>query len=288
VRQRRLAVRTGDGAGRPLAVSGPEHAWALRLFEKSILKQAKYRALVRYVGDTSDKDCLDLGSDNGVISYLLRSRGGRWTSADLSEKAVASIRSLVGTDVHLVDGIHMPFADGAFDRVVVIDLLEHVRDDTGCVAELARILRPGGELVVNTPHAKALSLVRPLRHRLGLTDAWHGHVRPGYTRKSLGGLLKDDFRIEAASTYSKFFSESLDVALNYVYLRSRGAPGGDPKGTVMTRTDLEKSARQFRLLARLYPLLWLWAKLDALCVGTQGYYLIVKARRSADGSPRAG
>ena len=271
-----------------MTANGPEHVWALRLFEKSILKQAKYRALVRTIGDTSEKDCLDLGSDNGVISYLLRSRGGRWTSADLSEKAVASIRSLVGTDVHLVDGIHMPFADGAFDRVVVIDLLEHVRDDTRCVAELARILRPGGELVVNTPHAKTLSLVRPLRERLGLTDEWHGHVRPGYTRASLRALLEGDFRVEGASTYSKFFSESLDVALNYVYLRSQGAARGDTaKGTVVTQSDLEKSARQFRLLARLYPLLWLWAKLDALCVGTQGYYLIVKARRVDEAVPLA-
>jgi SAM-dependent methyltransferase len=271
-----------------MTANGPEHRWALRLFEKSILKQAKYRALVRTIGDTSEKDCLDLGSDNGVISYLLRSRGGRWTSADLSEKAVASIRSLVGTDVHLVDGIHMPFADGSFDRVVVIDLLEHVRDDARCVAELARILRPGGELIVNTPHAKTLSLVRPLRERLGLTDAWHGHVRPGYTRASLRALLEGGFRVEGASTYSKFFSESLDVALNYVYLRSHGAARGDTaKGTVMTQADLEKSARQFRLLARLYPLLWLWAKLDALCVGTQGYYLIVKARRRDEAVPGA-
>ncbi len=270
------------------AMNGPEHVWALRLFEKSILKQAKYRALVRYVGDTSDKDCLDLGSDNGVISYLLRSRGGRWTSADLTEKAVASIRSLVGTNVHLVDGVHMPFADGSFDRVVVIDLLEHVRDDAGCVAELARILRPGGELVVNTPHAKALGLLRPLRERLGLTDSWHGHVRPGYTLKTLSGLLARDFRVAQASTYSKVFSESLDVALNYAYLRSRGAQAGDPaKGTVVTQAELEKSGRQFRLLGRLYPLLWIWAKLDVLCIGAQGYYLIVKARRTENAVPRA-
>src|SRR6266851_2100424 len=151
-----------------MTANGPEHVWALRLFEKSILKQAKYRALVGYVGDTSERDCLDLGSDNGVIIYLL----------------------------------------------------EHVRDDARCVAELARILRPGGELVVNTPHVKTLSLVRPLRERLGLTDEWHGHVRPGYTRASLRALLEGGFRVEGASTYSKFFSESLDVALNYVYLRS--------------------------------------------------------------------
>jgi ubiquinone/menaquinone biosynthesis C-methylase UbiE len=258
----------------------PETAWALRLFDKSILKQAKYRALVRQTGDTNGRDCLDLGSDNGVISYLLRARGGRWTSADLSEKAVASIRSLVGSNVYRIDGARMPFADASFDLVVIIDLLEHVRDDDTCVAEIARILRPGGELVVNTPHAKPRSLLRMVRGRLGLTDEWHGHVRPGYTRDGLQSLLGTRFSIEGSATYSKFFSEALDVALNSVYLRSRGHGAEDgEKGTVVTAADLEKSARQFRVLAKIYPLLWLWAKLDFLCVGTAGYYLIVKARK---------
>jgi SAM-dependent methyltransferase len=255
-------------------------AWALRLFDKSILKQAKYRALLRHTGDFADEDCLDLGSDNGVISYLLRSRGGRWTSADLTEKAVASIRSLVGTNVHRIDGTTLPFADGSFDLVVVIDLLEHVSDDGATMAEIARVLRPGGALVVNTPHDMPRSLMRSVRERVGLTDEWHGHVRPGYTLESLRELLGAAFVIEEHETYSKLFSESLDVALNAVYSRRRGGEGGDgSKGTVITAEDVEKSARQFRLLARLHPLLWLWAKLDALCFAARGFYLVVRARR---------
>ena len=39
---------------------------------------------------------------------------------------MASIRELVGTDVHRVPGERLPFADAAFDRVVVVDMLEHV------------------------------------------------------------------------------------------------------------------------------------------------------------------
>jgi SAM-dependent methyltransferase len=260
-------------------VNAPENAWALRLFEKSILKQAKFRALVRYAGDTADRDCLDLGSDNGVISYLLRARGGRWTSADLSPKAVASIRSLVGSNVHQVDGVTMPFGDASFDLVVVIDMLEHVRDDARCVAELRRILRPGGELIVNTPHSKPRSLLRRLRNRLGLTDEWHGHVRPGYTLESLRALLGQRFAIAEATTYSKAFSESLDIALNAFHLRRNGADDVDrSKGTVMTAAELERSARQFRMLGRLYPLLWGWSRLDRLWVGASGYYLIVRAK----------
>jgi len=57
---------------------------------------------------------------------------------------------------------------------------------------------------------------------------------------------------------------------------------------VVTQADLASSARQFRLLGRLYPLLWLWAKLDRLCIGARGYYLIVKARRADGNVPRAG
>jgi SAM-dependent methyltransferase len=262
-------------------MTGVEQTWAVRLFEKSILKQAKYRALLRYTGEFADKDCLDLGSDNGVISYLLRSRGGRWTSADLSERAVASIRSLVGSNVHQIDGSSLPFADASFDLVVIIDLLEHVVDDRRTIAEIARVLRPDGELVVNTPHYLPRSLMRRVRDRVGLTDEWHGHVRPGYTLEDLRALFGERFTIERSSSYSKFFSEALDVALNAVYLRKQGQGDGEDraKGTVVTAADLEKSARQFRLLGRLHPLLSLWAKLDALCFGARGFYLIVKARR---------
>ncbi|MCP5120575.1 MAG: hypothetical protein GY953_58020, partial [bacterium] len=77
--------------------------WAVRLFDKSVLKQAKWRTLDALLGDTAgDLEALDLGSDNGVISYLFRQRGGCWRSADLDEKSVASIRELVGEEVYRV------------------------------------------------------------------------------------------------------------------------------------------------------------------------------------------
>ncbi len=263
-------------------MSDLEVALALRLFEKSILKQAKFRALDRMIGPVAaDAQCLDLGSDNGVISYLLRQRGGRWSSADLSDRAVAAIRSLVGTNVHKTDGLSLPFADAALDLVVIVDMLEHVRDEAGCLREMHRVLRPGGTLIVNTPHAKPHSLVRALRERIGLTDEWHGHVRPGYTRASLSERFDGSFTVEASESYSKVFSELLDTGLNYAYLRQNGAGSEDrAKGTVVTTEDLQKRAKQFRTLARVYPLLRVWASLDRLCVGARGYYLIVRARRT--------
>ena len=250
-------------------------AWAVALFRRSVLKQRKLAEVSAMLGPTAGLRCLDLGSDNGVVSLLLRERGGTWASGDLTEEAVASIRSLVREDVHLVSGDRLPFPTAAFDRVAVVDMLEHVPDDDAFVAELARVTRPGGRLVVNTPHLKR-SALRRLRHALGQTDQKHGHVRPGYTLERLRGLLGPAFGIERHRTYSRFFSEAVDTGLNWGM--ERLGKGSSAKGIVVTGDDLARHARTFRAYGAAYPFVWALTRLDAL-VPASGYMLVASARR---------
>lgn len=250
--------------------------WAIALFGRSVLKQRKLQVIARLLGPTENLRCLDLGSDNGVVSLLLRQGGGSWASGDLTEEAVASIRSLVGTDVHQVEGGHLPFADASFDRVVVVDMLEHVPDDRAFVRELARVTRPGGRLVLNTPHLKRTAL-RRLRHALGQTDEKHGHLRPGYTARALRGLLAPDFEIEAELTYSRFFSEAVDTGLNWAM--ERLGKKTSAKGMVVTGADLARHRKLFRAYGLVYPLMWAVSRLDAL-VPASGYMLAAVARRA--------
>jgi SAM-dependent methyltransferase len=49
------------------------------------------------------------------------------------------------------DGLRLPFADGSFDRVVCSEVLEHVPDYGAMLAEIRRVLRPGGICVVSVP-----------------------------------------------------------------------------------------------------------------------------------------
>jgi len=249
--------------------------WALALFRRSVIKQRKYAEIAAGLGPTDGLRCLDLGSDNGVVSLLLRRAGGRWASADLTDEAVDSIRGLVGSDVHLTDGARLPFAGGEFDRVVIVDMLEHVPDDALFAAELARVTRPGGRLVVNTPHLKRTAL-RRLRHALGQTDEKHGHLRPGYTPEGLRSLLGAGFELESHHTYSRFFSEVVDTALNV----GLGAAGkrSSAKGMVVTGEDMGRHRRLFRAYGVVYPALWLVSRLDAL-VPASGYMLLATARR---------
>ncbi len=265
----------------------PEAAWALALFNRSVLKQAKFRQIIAKLEDPAGKRGLDIGADNGVISYLLRQRGGQWHSADLDERAVMSIRQLVGSGVHQIDGGVTRFEDAAFDQIVIVDFLEHIADDRGFARELARILKPGGQVIINVPHLKPGSLLNRLRHAIGLTDEWHGHLRPGYSREGLRQLLGPAFVIEDSTTYSGAFSELIDTALNGLYLKMQqrqSLGGSSSKGTVITESDMRKHRKQFVLLSALYPLIWSVAKLDALLFFTPGYKLIVSARRVSNAS----
>ena len=69
-------------------MTAPETGWALALFRKSVLKQAKLDHILALLDDPAGKSNLDIGGDNGVISYLLRQRGVQWSSADLDERTV--------------------------------------------------------------------------------------------------------------------------------------------------------------------------------------------------------
>jgi SAM-dependent methyltransferase len=253
-----------------------EEPWALALFRRSVLKQRKVAEITSLLGPTAGLRCLDLGSDNGVVSLLLRRGGGRWASGDLTEEAVGSIRELVGTDVHRVSGDRLPFDDAEFDRVVVVDMLEHVPDDRTFAAELARVTRPGGVLIVNTPHDKR-SVLRRVRHAIGQTDEKHGHLRPGYSAEALGRLLEGAFRLESHHTYSRFFSELVDTGIQWGV--ERLGKKGSSKGLVVTGQDVRKHRRLFRAYSAVYPVVWSVSRLDVLLRWRSGYMLIARAVR---------
>lgn len=256
----------------------PAEPWAVSLFRRSVLKQRKLAEIAALLGPTEGRRCLDLGSDNGVVSLMLRGRGGRWASADLTEEAVGSIRELVASDVHLVSGDVLPFPDREFDCVAVVDMLEHVHDEGAFVAELARVLRPGGRLVVNTPHRRETAL-RRFRDRLGLTDEKHGHVRPGYRAGELRRLLEGSGRFawESGHTYSRAFTETVDLAINFTIARL--GKGHSAKGMVVTGHDMARHRNAFRAYSVAYPLVKAFSSLDRLVPWLPGYMLIASATR---------
>jgi hypothetical protein len=160
--------------------------------------------------------------------------------------------------------------------VVVVDMLEHVPDDRAFAAELARVTRRGGKLVVNTPFRRDTRL-RRLRHALGQTDERHGHLRPGYDAQELRALLSPAFTLQGWHSYSRFFSELVDTGIQWGVERLGKKPAS--KGLVVTGGDLARHRRLFRAYAFVYPLVWTISRLDALLPASSGYMLIASAVR---------
>jgi SAM-dependent methyltransferase len=97
---------------------------------------------------------LDAGCGSGRMLDEL-ARFGRVTGVDLSSEAVAASRAR-GHEVVRAAIEAMPFADGAFDLVTCLDVVEHTPDDRATLAELRRVTRPGGLLVATVPAYPAL------------------------------------------------------------------------------------------------------------------------------------
>lgn len=256
----------------------PNHrTWALKLFNASPLKQQKWAMLKRFVGETMGRTCLDIGSDNGVISLLFREQGGTWSSADLTEETVTSIRSLVGDNVFQTDGTQLPFPDESLDVVVIVDFLEHIENDVQCVREIARVLKAGGVLVSNVPDPKE-GLWRKFRYFLGQTDEKHGHLRPGYDEAKRRELFGPYFQLEDEVSYVKIFSEIVDAAITFALDTLKGGEA-KPKGTVITGEDLNKMQKSFKLFRLLYPVIKAFQSLDRLLPRGRGLMVVSRYRR---------
>lgn len=257
---------------------------ARTLFSVSPLKQRKLEMLKRMMDDPNGKTSLDVGSDNGVVSLLLRELGGSWHSADLSADTVRAITDLVGEHVTQVGEDLFPFQNQIFDQVLIVDFLEHINNDRGCVRELHRIIKPGGIVVINVPNPKE-GVLRRLRFALGQTDEAHGHLRPGYTLGQLEELLGGHFAIERSISYARIFSEIIDTLIVGALDLLKGGKRGK-KGKVVTATDVSKMRKSFSLYRIIAPVLRFFMVLDTLVPFLHGNMLIVRARR-AEPSARA-
>jgi SAM-dependent methyltransferase len=190
----------------------------------------------------------------------------------------------VGSNVFQIDGLRTCFEDNEFDRVIIIDFLEHIHTDREFIDELFRVIKPEGELIINVPHLKP-SLLRKIRLLIGQTDEEHGHVRPGYTIEGLHKLLEDRFTIVTHRTYSKSFSECIDTAVTFSLGILKKTRPKSLKGCLVTERDLDRYQRAFRFYSVIYPIVWSVAKLDSLVFWCSGYMLIVKARIKKPSSP---
>jgi SAM-dependent methyltransferase len=133
---------------------------------------------------------LDLGSGPGRHAFEAYRRGAPVVCADLRHddlrQALGTLAAMAcsGEDVRAArgsfgaaraDALALPFPDASFDHVVVSEMLEHVPADRTAIAEVARVLRPGGTAAVSVPRWLPERVCWALSRRYH--DRPGGHVR---------------------------------------------------------------------------------------------------------------
>lgn len=102
---------------------------------------------------------LDVGCGTGAMLGAAAARGFGVAGVDISDVAIEQARR-VAPQSELLVGVaeSLPFADGSFDVVSCVGSLEHVADPARAVAEMARVAKPGAQLLIIVPNSRYLMM----------------------------------------------------------------------------------------------------------------------------------
>lgn len=94
---------------------------------------------------------LDAGGGTGRVVDALRGEAAGIVVSDLSSGMLREAFHKKGLHPTRAHAERLPFADATFDRVLVVDALHHFCDQPDAVADLVRVVRPGGRIVIEEP-----------------------------------------------------------------------------------------------------------------------------------------
>ena len=133
---------------------------------------------------------LDLGAGFGRHAFATARLGANVVAADLALDEMVATKDTfaamyldnelpgeTSTTCVQANGLTLPFADNSFDRIIASEVLEHVPNDLGVMAELYRVLAPGGRMAATVPAALPEQICWWLSDEYHAPKSVGGHVR---------------------------------------------------------------------------------------------------------------
>lgn len=237
---------------------------------------------------------LDVGCGDGFFLYLISALPIKLTLVGFdNDKRILTIarKNLANRRLRLVygDAAAMPFAENSFNQAIMTEVLEHVKNERKALAEVHRILKPNGILVLTVPSYNFPFLWDPLNwilqnifriHISGtnfFAGIWARHLRL-YNRENLQELINNaGFKIEEVEELTTrclpFNHYLVNVVARLLY---------DVKPTSATLDSLSKfkNVKKPLLIRLAFCLVNVYDKLNDIFPGKKGLNIYVKARKS--------
>ena len=219
-RRRLLDVRAARAAEAAayFRANAPNWEWARSLH---VPEADVEHAIVRLLGKGRMDSVLDAGTGTGRILELLAPHIGRGVGIDVSPEMLAIARdrlSKIGAthcQVRLGDVYRLPLTGGAFDVVIYHQVLHYLDDPQAALREVARVLAPGGRILI----------VDFAPHELEFLRGEHAHRRLGFSDREVQGWFRG-------------------VGLKPLAAESLAPSGGNEKLTVMVWLAEADAARR--------------------------------------------
>ncbi|HLX12527.1 MAG TPA: methyltransferase domain-containing protein [Bacteroidota bacterium] len=160
----------------------------------------------------------DIGSSSGPLGRALCKNGRSVVAVDLDLFSLSQVKK-GPVEYAGASASRLPFRDASFDTVLLLDVLEHVDDERGTLAEAHRILRDGGTMILSVPNKGFFAFLDPqnLASRFKAKgEPYHRHYSEGdllalfgsnfrVVRKHTGGLFLYPVTFYLAHFFKKYF-----------------------------------------------------------------------------------
>lgn len=132
-----------------------------------------FRRVMRYLRPTRQDRLLEVGCGRGWLTQRVKLDYPDTTAVDVNPQAVANA---VTDNVHQMDATALRFEDGQFDHVYSFHVIEHIFDLRRALSEMARVVSPGGRILLVYP-------AEPVRGLFAMPGAWIGFGNPFLARR---------------------------------------------------------------------------------------------------------